>query len=236
MNSKEFMERLKGSRRAVFNLHDLSNIIGKGESYSKVYVNRLTKKDLMRLERDKYATKGTHPFLVASGLVFPSYISLISAYGYYNLTTQLPRTLYVVTLRQRKGLLYDNAEIRFVRFHKERFFGFRRDMLEGKFLFVAEVEKAIVDSLYLPRYGRMAETLSALTEAKLDLGRLHSFAERMRSVALLKRLGFLLEFTGLDVPERWRSNLGNYTLLNPTLPQGGEMNQRWKLAVNEAFD
>jgi len=236
VNSRDFVERLETSRKVVFSFSDLAKILGKGEKYAKVYVNRLTKKGLLRLERDKYTTVGANPFLVASNLVFPSYVSFISAYSYHNLTTQLPRTLYVVALRQRKGLVYDNTSIRFVRFNKDRFFGFRRETLENKFLFVAEVEKAIVDGLYLPRYCTVAETLFALKDAKLDVEKLLAFTERMRSLALVKRLGFLLEVAGLDVPERWRLSLKNYTLLNPTLPQRGERNERWKLIINEVFD
>jgi len=196
----------------------------------------LAKEDLLRVERNKYTIRGTNPFLVASNIVFPSYISFLSAYSYFDLTTQIPRTIYVVSRRQRKGSAYDGTSIRFIRFDRNRFFGLRRETVEGKFLFVADVEKAIVDSVYLPEYCPVRETLFALRNAKLDVEKLLNFAERMRSLAMIKRLGFLLESIGIDESERWRSRFRNYTLLNPTLPRKGQRNEKWKLVINEVLD
>jgi predicted transcriptional regulator of viral defense system len=102
MKSSEFIETIKNSRNSVFTFSQLTRILGKSEKYAKVFINRLSKKEILRLEKNKYALKGTNPFLVASNIVFPSYISFITAYSYYNLTTQLPRTFFVVTLKQKK--------------------------------------------------------------------------------------------------------------------------------------
>jgi len=236
VKSSDLVRRMRAFRKAVFSLSDLSKILGKDRAYTKVFANRLTRGDLLNLERDKYTLRGTDPLVVASNVVFPSYVSFISAYQYYGLTTQLPRVIHVVTMKQRKGLAYDNTSIRFVRFLRHRFFGVRREVREGKLLFVAAVEKAIIDSLYLPKYCRASETLFALRNANLNLGRLVMFAEKMGSVALAKRLGFLLEIAGVDAPERWRTQSRDYVLLNPSLSREGQKNKRWKLIVNEVLE
>jgi len=236
VKASDLVKRMIASRKAVFSLSDLSKMIGKDRAYSKVFANRMTRGDLLNLERDKYVLRGTDPFVVASNVVFPSYISFISAYQYYGMTTRLPRAVFVVTLRQRKDLIYDDTLVHFVKLPMHRFFGTERETREGKYLFIATPEKAVVDSLYLPKYCRASETLFALRNASLDLGRLVTFAQRMGSVALLKRLGFLLEMSGASAPERWRSSSRDYVLLNPSLSRGGQKDERWRLIVNEALE
>jgi predicted transcriptional regulator of viral defense system len=122
-----------------------------------------------------------------------------------------------------------------VKFKKFRFFGFKREILEGKFVFVAEIEKAIVDSLYLPKYCPTSETFFALRNANLNLEKLFKYAKRMNSLAVIKRLGYLLEVVGIDASEI-KTSFKNYTLLNPSLPKKGAVNEKWKLIINEVLE
>jgi predicted transcriptional regulator of viral defense system len=105
-----------------------------------------------------------------------------------------------------------------VKFKSFRFFGFKREILEGKFVFVAEIEKAIVDSLYLPKYCPVSETFFALRNTNLNLENLFKYAKRMNFLAVIKRLGYLLEIAGIDASEI-KTSFKNYTLLNPSLPK-----------------
>jgi len=236
MKSLEFLNQLKDSKSVVFTFSDLVKILGKNEPYTKVFIYRLVKKELLkRLERNKYVVKGINPFLVASNILFPSYISFLSAYSYYNLTMQLPRTFYIVCLKEKKQLNYDNNTFQFIKFNKLRFFGFKKEMLDNKFIFVAEVEKAILDSLYLPKYCPISETFFALRNAKLDINKLLDYAKRMKSLAVIKRLGYLLEMVGIDA-SKIKTSFKNYTLLNPTLQKVGKKNERWKLIINEVLE
>jgi predicted transcriptional regulator of viral defense system len=235
MKSTEFIEMLKSSKSSVFTFSQLARILGKSEEYAKVFINRLTGKELLRLEKNKYTLKGTNPFSVASNIIFPSYISFITAYSYYNLTTQIPRTFFVVSLKQRMPVNFNSNLVRFVKFERLRFFGYRREILDGKFLFVAEPEKAILDSLYLPKYCPISETFFALKNANLNLEKLFRYAKQMKSAALIKRLGYLMEEAGMDA-SRLRISFKNYSLLNPSLPAKGNRNEKWKLIINEVVE
>lgn len=234
MKTEEIIKELEKLKFPVFTLLDLTKLLNKDENYVKVFIHRLTNKKLLRIEKNKYALKGTNPFLIATNLLFPSYLSFISAYSYYNLTTQLPRIYYVVTPKQKKEVRYGENLIKFVKFKSSRFFGFKKELLEGKFMFVAEIEKAIVDSLYLPRYCSVSETFSVLKNAELDEEKLLKYADRMNSSAVLQRLGVLLEILGIQL--KLRRKFKNYILLNPTLPKRGEKNERWKVIINEAIE
>jgi len=138
-------------------------------------------------------------------------------------------------LKQKKPINFNSNLIQFVKFKKFRFFGFKRETLEGKFVFVAEVEKAILDSLYLPKYCSISETFFALKNAKLDLKRLFRYSKEMKSLAVIKRLGYLLEISGIDSSEI-KTSFKNYSLLNPNLPKKGEKNEKWKLIINEVIE
>ena len=104
----------------------------------------------------------------------------------------------------------------------------------GKEVFIAEKEKAIVDSLYLPEYCPVDETYAAL-EADLDLNKLISYALKMNSIVLLKRLGYLLDLRGIDIHNQVRKKLNiRYDLLNPAFGRKGyKKSIKWKLIINE---
>ena len=239
MRSEDFIERVKTSKKAVLTINDIAKITGQKKEYIKVYLFRLKKRGLIQeVERGKYITK-QHPFLTASNLVFPSYISFLSAYSYYQLTTQMPRVIEVVTLRSKKELVLDNYKITFMKFPSKRLFGYHKEKFMGKEIFVAEKEKAIVDSLYLPQYCPLDETYLAL-ETELNTAKLVSYAQRMNSTVLLKRLGYLLEIKGHDIYPQVKEHLNKrYDLLNPLQKRRKKrlkMSKKWKLIINEDLE
>ncbi|NHW00003.1 MAG: hypothetical protein HA496_10265 [Thaumarchaeota archaeon] len=238
MKSSDLVRVLQDSRISVFSLGDLVRVLNRDEAYVKVLLNRLVEKGLLvRVERNKYSLPNQSVFSVASLLVYPSYVSFISAYSYYSLTTRIPSTVFVVCLKQKKEVLYGGFRIRFVKFSGERFFGYLREYVEGKTVFIAEVEKAILDSLLLPKYCPVSETFSVLREAKLDHGKLMRYAVRLGSRTVVKRLGYLLELTGVNLYDSFKNLIdNNYGLLNPLKPPAGERNGKWRIIVNEVLE
>ncbi|MEM2920805.1 MAG: hypothetical protein QXF26_00635 [Candidatus Bathyarchaeia archaeon] len=238
MKSEELIKRLKGSRCSVFSLGDIVKISNKDENYVKVLVDRLIKRKLLiRIEKNKYSLPNENPFSVASLLTFPSYVSLISAYSYYGLTTQIPSTVFVVSLRQKREVLYNGYRIKFVKFSRERLFGYSKDYAEGKIVFVAEVEKAILDSLLLPKYCPLTETFNAIREASLNHEKLLDYTRKFNSKVVAKRLGYLLDVVGLDFNSRLRGLVNkNYEPLNPLKPTTGNRDEKWRIVVNEVLE
>jgi len=92
VRSGDLVRVLQGSRISVFSLGDLVRVLNKDEAYVKVLLSRLVERGLLvRVERNKYSLPNQSVFSVASLLVYPSYVSFISAYSYYSLTTQRAR-------------------------------------------------------------------------------------------------------------------------------------------------
>lgn len=235
MRSRELLEKLNSWQKPLFTPTDLAKVTNKSKAYLKVYLSRLKKKKVLReVERGKYSLS-LHPYIIASNLIFPSYISFLSAYAYYQLTTQLPRRIQVVARRSKKSLPLDDYLVEFIKFPPARMFGFHKEKFMEKEVFIAEKEKAIIDSLYLPQYCPLDETQRALEE-KLDLNKLTNYALRMDSIVLLKRLGYLLELRNIDIYPQVRKKLNSrYDLLDPSQPPQGQKSQKWKLTINRSF-
>ncbi len=107
------MEYLK--KYPVFDNLILENKLDKSKGYINLFLYRLTKRKLIiRIEKNKY-TVFNDPFLIASKIVWPSYISCWSALNYHHLTEQVPSDIWVVTTRSKKDIKFSNTKIRFVK-------------------------------------------------------------------------------------------------------------------------
>jgi len=237
MQAITFLKELESMRNPVILLNDIARIIGKGREYSRVYAYRLKKKNLlMEIEKGKYALS-EEPYEVASGIVFPSYISFISAYYVYGFTTQIPIIIQVVTLKPRKPLIFKNMQIQFITFKNRNMFGYKRERFREMDIFIAEKEKAIVDSLYLPQYCPITESCEALKSKEINIDKLIDYALKMNSIITLKRLGYLLELNGMDIYERVKHKLNKrYDLINPFIKKSKISSSKWKLNINEVFE
>ena len=68
----------------TFNIDTFANIIDNDKTYAKVYLNRLKKRDVVKqIQRNVY-TLQEDPLIIASRIVWPSYISLWAAFRYHN--------------------------------------------------------------------------------------------------------------------------------------------------------
>ena len=181
--------------KKVFTLKDLSIVSGKSNKYLSKLLS--TKRNVVRIENGKYfldSGQGVDLYEISSQLVFPSYISLFAAFQYYSITDQVITTYSVVSLKRHRRILLGNSVIEFKSINKQRFFGYKK--VGG--IFVATIEKAIVDSLYFntPSFSYVKEAFDN-AQSKRDLNKktLIEYAERMNSKivrykveALLKRI------------------------------------------------
>jgi len=219
----------------TFNLATLSNIIKKDPAYTKVYLNRLRKKGLVRkLQRNVYTTL-EDPFIVASRIIWPSYISLWSALRYHDLTEQLPNEISVLTTRakSRRVIAMANTRIVFERISQSYFFGFSKIRAADFEVFVAEPEKAVIDAVLLRRIS-VSEIHSMLKDnlKALSTERLIGYVQRTRNKALAKRFGWMLESLGCDAGELEGMTYKTVIPLDYARPASGVKDERWGVIVN----
>ena len=232
MQERHFLNKVKEQNLGIITISDTSKIINKSRRYSSLYLQRLEERnDIKRIEKGKYALPDTPFLVIASNLVMPSYISFLSGLYYYHLTTQIPRIVQIVTTKSKKRIQYEDKEIQFIKLKK--IFGYQREKSQHGYVFIGEKEKIILDSLLLPKYCPLNETINAIKESRLNVKKLIDYALKMHSIVLIKRLGYILEMNNIDIYKKVKNHLNNrYDLFNPQLPPDGEHNTRWKLIIN----
>jgi len=157
-------------------------------------------------------------FVVGAAFVEPYYFSYYTANSHYGFTTQMPFTLFIATPKKKPSVEWQSVTFKFVTLSKGKFFGFRLEAAFGVEVCMAEPEKSLVDSFDKPHYAGGVEQLARIIWrglARTDQRKLVDYAVRMKSRALVQRLGFILDFLskeGLTTP--LSSDLRNVLLNN----------------------
>ena len=239
-NEYDLIEKIKNTSMGVFEINDVTRFMEwkKTKAYQTVH-NLKNKGIISEVMNGKYVLSlfmEHNLFEIASHIVWPSYISFWTALNYYKFTEQLPRTIFVAATKARKEVEFENNKIKFVTIAETRFFGYRK--VEG--VIIADREKALIDSLLLPRYaGGVDEIFKCLKTgwSELDKEVLVEYALRMENKSLLKRLGYLIERGDLEISEELIEELHKrigkgYSKLDPELEKKGEYNKNWGVVVN----
>ena len=169
MKTVEFNEMLRSNRIYLFRLADASRIIGKSKQYASLFLSR--DKEIRRAIKGLYYTKDATEYEVASAILNPSYVSLVSALRFYNLTEQIPNIIYVVSYKRHRPVLDLNGyRVEFVTVKKSVFYGYEKSDRAT----VATPEKAVMDMLYLNRFTEYA--YEAIEKRKIDRKKLLDYA------------------------------------------------------------
>jgi predicted transcriptional regulator of viral defense system len=186
------------------------------------------KKIINSINNGKFVLSETNEFEIASSINFPSYISFWSALNYYGFSDNTPKKIFIVTTKYSK----EKNNFKFITLSKKRFFGYTSI---GK-ITLAEKEKAIIDSLLMPKYaGGIKEIKISLEKAlkEIDIKKLIDYAIKINSKAVVRRLGFLLDQLNIKYPKKIEKLIGKgYELLDPSLKKRNNLNKKWLLDVN----
>jgi len=213
---------------------------------------------LVSLRRGLYALSASvpgvtpaHEFEVAMALVSPAAISHWSAMHHHGLTEQTPRKIFVLTSTDASVPRVRGARIKgtsheyhvgdtiyqFVQVKPERYFGTEKVWIQEARVTITDLERTLLDGLSMPQYcGDFAEVLHAFEVRgdELDLSRIIQYASKL-DTATAKRLGWVLEFQGVD-PACLEPLSGlpikGYRKLDPTGPRKGPCNRRWMIQEN----
>lgn len=201
MKYQELKEQLKNF--TVFSLSDIRKI------ETNFYRRRLNewqgKGYIRKLRRGYYmftdiAMNEETLFLIANRLYSPSYVSFEMALSYYGL---IPEGVYSVTsASSKKPTKFKTpiAEFSYRKIKPALLFGYRLGKLNGQGYKIAEMEKAVLDYLYLnPKIANEADFHewrfnSEEFLAKADMKKLNEYASAFGSKRLTARLKKILIF------------------------------------------
>ncbi|MBI4453464.1 hypothetical protein HY636_02365 [Candidatus Woesearchaeota archaeon] len=211
----------------LFTDNDVSKLVNKEADYVKTLLYRLRKQGLIkRIEKGKYTTHDD-PMIFSTHLMYPSYLSLWTALRYFNMTQQQPMDLFVMTPIKRKDINYQNKRIRFIK--TKQMFGYRKERYFDFDVFIAEKEKAIIDSMLykIP----LVDIIYALDAEEINFEKLVEYAKKTKNISLIKRVGYILETkTGKSFGLIAKDN--NFIKLDYHSTNNGKKNNKWKLIVN----
>lgn len=126
---------------------------------SKILEHLVVAGRFVRLMRGRWATsRQIDPLILPEYLTapFPSYVSLQTALFYHGMISQIPPTIYAVSLARTRQYLTSFGNISIHHLHPDFFFGFEQI---GQ-IKMATMEKALIDILYLiPAKSKLFKTL-----------------------------------------------------------------------------
>jgi predicted transcriptional regulator of viral defense system len=235
--------------RKIFSIEDARRMIE--SDAKKIMSSLISKKWVLPLKRGLYAivpldvgVKGAdsfilHNFVIASHLAEPYYIGYWSALNHHGFSEQIPRTTFVATTKPKMPLKILDSDYYFVKIDKRKFFGFNEIEIEDWKVNISSPEKTITDCLDHPEHsGGIDEVARAIyfNHEEIDLKEVYRLAKRMGNMTILKRLGYILEASGLlegykDSFSSFSPSKG-YPALDPVSPRKGKHNSKWGLLVN----
>ena len=169
----------KLENKLFFSVSELADILGIKEDSARVFASRYVKKGIfVRLKRDFYVLKQNlnmynkeQLFKIANFLQVPSYISFMTALGYYGITTQVQRNFFE-SAALRRSISFEPAGLIFNYYRIKKVLYF--DFIRVNDFFISTKEKAFVDAVYLWSFGKYTIDFDSLDLDKLDKERLNS--------------------------------------------------------------
>jgi hypothetical protein len=191
------LKNLRNIQKLYFGYEELAGALGISSASARVAASRYVKQGfLIRIKRNLYVLRETwekagrkERFLIANMGQVPSYISLLTALDYYEVTTQVQRDFVEsIAVTRTKEIRIDQTIFTYTRINEALYFGFGR---ENGF-FMASPEKAVLDAFYLMSYGRYSLDLSAINPERLDPDQIAAMSTRfpIKTRRLLKKHGY----------------------------------------------
>ena len=168
------IEKLLASESPFINLAAIQSMYRIGRESARTKASRLAKKGiLIRHNRDLYTivNRGYSLFALANALFQPSVVSLETALNYWGLTVQVPQTVFSIALKSRQCVsdatvfVYRQIDVNLFRFGQVK----RQDF------FIADAEKALLDTLYMCGKGLTELLPEDVDMGKVDLQRIESY-------------------------------------------------------------
>jgi predicted transcriptional regulator of viral defense system len=168
MNSVRAIETLRSLERPMIRTAEVAAILGiSGSNASHLLASLQKSGATLRIAPGQWALMASpSPYLVASWLTdpYPSYVSLYTALSRRGIISQIPRTIYVVSIADTKTVRTPVGVFSVHRLPPELFSGYEERSGER----MATAEKAVFDTLYLAR--ARGRRFSHLTEIELPDG------------------------------------------------------------------
>lgn len=190
--------KIKLLNKFYFSYRDISRVFGISAGSGRVAASRLVKSgEFTRVKRDFYILSQRwgfssleERFILANLLQVPSYISLMTALSYYEVTTQLQRDfIESVGYYRTKLVEVKESSFNYSKINRKLYFGF----VKVKGFFIASPEKAFLDAIYLKSLKKYNFDLTSIDPGKLNMNRIKLMSGKypLLTRKLLLKYGYL---------------------------------------------
>jgi predicted transcriptional regulator of viral defense system len=192
----QLVQNLVRFNKPYWSVADLQKILGyKNRPTLLVVLHRLVSQGVLtRMRRGIYrvSINSVEGALLANLLYTPSYLSFESALSRYGILSQMPYTITLATTRRSKKMTLDGAAVEYRQLRGDLFFGHRLE----KGLDIAEPEKALLDTLYLMKRGKLSLALEELDLSGLSPRKLDAYGSRFPRYAQTVLEGLKMKVRG----------------------------------------
>ena len=189
-----------------------------------------------------------HEFEIATKVVKPAMISHYSAFRHHGLTDQLPRDIFITTIKEtatpqaekqgkKASFILNKVTYQFIQVKQAFFFGGEKAWIGAGHFIITDLERTLLDGLARPQFcGGLAEVLDAYQQhiEKLELAKIINYALKL-GVAVSRRLGWILDHLEVGLEQiqclAQRDHPG-YRKLDPSRPPIGNYDPKWRLQLN----
>lgn len=189
---------LRSINQLYFGYEDIARALAISPASARVSASRYVRLGiLIRLKRNIYLQRERwqvasreERFALANLGQTPSYISLLSALDYHEITTQMQRGLIEsVAVKRTKEISFNGSVFRYTKVSRDLYFGFIRQ----QDFFIATPEKAFLDAMYLMSFGHYALDLTAIDSDKLNRDEIRRLSRQypMKTRKKLETNGYL---------------------------------------------
>jgi predicted transcriptional regulator of viral defense system len=190
------INKLRSIKKLYFGYEAITKALGITSASAKICAFRYARQGfLVRIKRNIYVRRDIWDslpqeelFCLANVVQTPSYVSLLTALGFYQITTQVQRNFVeCIAIKRTKEQHVVETVFNYTRIKPSLYRGF----VKKEDFFIATPEKALLDALYLMSRRMYSIDLSAIDFKKLDLVKLRKEAEFFSKgvMGVLKKYG-----------------------------------------------
>lgn len=189
-----------------------------------------------------------HEFEIAMHLVKPALISYYSAFYHHGLTEQLPKIIYMSTVKEtstpqkgsykkKAGFNFKGIEYQIIQIKKDRYYGIEQAWRGESRFCVSDLERTIIEGFAMPQYcGGLSEVMHGMEQSlqELNLERLIKYAKRW-DIAVCRRIGWALEQFGIENEKTLslaQIEYRGYRRLDSSGESKGKYSSKWRLQIN----
>ena len=188
--------QLRDIKKLYFGYEDIARELSISQDSARITAHRYVKQGmLIRIKRNIYILKEKwmnldreQKFAVANIFQVPSYISLMTALDYYEITTQMQRDfIESVAVKRTIKKEIEETVLNYTKVQADVYGGF----LKRRGFFIAEPEKAFLDAIYLVALGRYSLDMASIDLSKLNAEKIEHLAQNfpLRTRNFIKKHG-----------------------------------------------